>query len=322
METRRPSTLTQACGARRPARTWPPSAAPRGVAHPEVLGQRTLEVAALTGLQGRGRIGPAHRCTLRFVGVQQRLVGPAADHPGQLPAEVVAVGDPGVHPGRAARRRPVRRITDQEDRTGPLPLGDRGAEVVGEDAQNLGLQAGQARGGPDAPGQTFDRPLGQTLAGLRMPLHVVEPPAGPTRRHEHPLDPGRHRRRQDERHLRHHGGQVGPEQRAEVVALRTQLLDADAQPIADRAAAAVRADQVAGRHGLDLVRPVSAQARPGPPTRRPAGRRARWRTAPRRRAPPGRPAAAPRAGPAGTRRRRDGLRAASSASVGRPRETT
>ena len=66
------------------------------------LGDRALDVVG------------DHRTALSLVGVEQLRFGPALQHPAELPAEVVAVGDRRVHAGAAARGHPVRGVADQE----------------------------------------------------------------------------------------------------------------------------------------------------------------------------------------------------------------
>ena len=75
---------------------------------------------------GVGRAGDVvlgDRASLGLVGVEQRVLGPAAQHPGELPRQVVAVADRCVHPSCAARRDPMRSVAGEQYR----PLAKRSA---------------------------------------------------------------------------------------------------------------------------------------------------------------------------------------------------
>ena len=86
--------------------------------------------------------------TLGLVGVEQVGSGPAAQHPGQLPAEVVAALEGGVHPGAAAWRHAVGGVADEE---GPARRGTgRPAGPASGTRRRVrcGIEVGDA--GPDA----------------------------------------------------------------------------------------------------------------------------------------------------------------------------
>ena len=109
--------------------------------------------------------------------------GPAAHDPGELPAEVEAVADRRVQPGRAARRHAVSRVTDQEHAPVPEALGHVDPERHGRDALDVRLEGGIAGRLADPrrsrrSGQARDRPRGRNPTPSRTPSD----PGGPTAR--------------------------------------------------------------------------------------------------------------------------------------------
>ena len=124
-----------------------------GDAAAEVRAQLVGRAADRAARVGRARgVVLGDRPPLRLVGVEQRVAGPAAQHPGELPAEVVAVADRGVHPGRAARREAVRGVADQERAALAEAVGERDAVVGGGEALDLRLEVRdrRRRAGPRA----------------------------------------------------------------------------------------------------------------------------------------------------------------------------
>ncbi len=242
-------------------------AARHRVDHAEVVGQ-VLGLAAVGGLQRAQGVAQPDRVPLDLVAVEQLVAGPAARHPAELPAEVVCVGDAGVHAGRPARGRPVGRVADEEDPPGPHPLRDGGGEGPAEDADHLGLEIGHAGGHPDRGPMVLDG--GNTLrVALRRPLAVVDPPARCARRHEH----ARLGRGDDVQ-----GIAVTPdplldltvEQDGEVLALGAELALRDAGRAAHGAAGTVGAHDVANPEAL-LVAAASDRPEAGA-----TPRRSRW----------------------------------------------
>ena len=156
--------------------------APRLAGQPGV-GDAAAEVRAqlVGGAADRAaRVGGAcgvvlgDRPALRLVGVEQRVAGPAAQHPGQLPAEVVGVADRGVHPGRAARREAVRGVADQERAALAEAVGERDAVVGGREVLDARLEVRDAGGDPDLAHQVCGRQVVEALV-LGVPGPRVEP---------------------------------------------------------------------------------------------------------------------------------------------------
>ena len=65
----------------------------------------------------------ADRSALGLVGLEQRRLGPALKHAGDLPRQVVRVLHARVHAEAAGRRKAVRGVTEQEDAPDPIALG-------------------------------------------------------------------------------------------------------------------------------------------------------------------------------------------------------
>ena len=118
-------------------------------------GRRRIERQAV--LRGQLRVArqrerhvvPADRAALRLVRVEQRRVGDALDDRGQLPAQVVRVGDRGVHAAAAERRHAVGGVADQEH--GALAEAGRqlGAELERHRREDLDLEVRHAGRGAD-----------------------------------------------------------------------------------------------------------------------------------------------------------------------------
>ena len=110
VETRPSAVGTQWCAMRPPRSTW--SSSP---------GRRREPVVGRAGDVVLG-----DRPALGLVGVEQLRAGPAPQHPAELPAEVEAAVDRGVHAGAAARGHPVGGVAHQERRV-PRGSGRRSA---------------------------------------------------------------------------------------------------------------------------------------------------------------------------------------------------
>ena len=63
--------------------------------------------------------------------------GLAAEDPGELPGQVLGIGDAGVQAARAERRHHVRRVAREKDTTGAERIGQALAEAVGGDPDEL-----------------------------------------------------------------------------------------------------------------------------------------------------------------------------------------
>jgi len=75
------------------------------------------DVADADAAVGVGRavdVVVGHRAALGLVGVEPRRVGPSLEDPRQLPPEVVAIADRGVHAGAAAGADLVGGVTHEE----------------------------------------------------------------------------------------------------------------------------------------------------------------------------------------------------------------
>ena len=124
-----------------------------GEAVVEVLGQGLGAVRLGALLGGAGDAAGRDGAPLGLVAVQQGRAGPAAQDPGELPAEVVGLGDGGVHAHPGARGHALGGVADQEGAALPVALGDLGRErerALGHDPDR---QIGQAGGGADEAGQ-------------------------------------------------------------------------------------------------------------------------------------------------------------------------
>ena len=148
------------------------------------------------------------RASLGLVGVEQPILGPAAQHPGELPPKVVAVADRCVHPGCAARGDPMRRVAGEQYR----PL----AEALGH--------PGEVAERPDALDQRFRAPEPPKPRRSAVPSPPCRTRPGRVRRgrasRRRPSDPCGSRRRT--RHAgrggsrgRSHSGDLRPRPRAE-----------------------------------------------------------------------------------------------------------
>ena len=85
----------------------------------EVDGQLRGDIAARAERVSRAGDVVGDRCaTFRLVRREQGRRCPPAHHPGELPAEVPAVGDREVQSGPAARRHPMGRVAHEEDGIG------------------------------------------------------------------------------------------------------------------------------------------------------------------------------------------------------------
>src|SRR5829696_6475379 len=83
---------------------------------------------------------------LPLVAVEQVLVGPAPLHPGELPAEVVAVADRRVHTGGAARGEAVGGVADQKGAGVAEALGELDRIGRGRRGLDHRLEVVRARG--------------------------------------------------------------------------------------------------------------------------------------------------------------------------------
>ena len=129
------------------------------------------------------RVVLGHRPALGLVGVEQRGPGPTPQYPGELPAEVMAVVDGGVHSVTAPRRHPVRGVSDEERAVLPEALRELGGEGERADALDAGLQGRVADGEPDAAPKLLLRGAGQMLATGPDP-RAVQPAITPARRQD------------------------------------------------------------------------------------------------------------------------------------------
>ena len=109
------------------------------------------------GVGGAGDVVRGDRPPLGLVGVQQLGPGPAAQHPAELPAEVVAATDRGVHPGAAARGHAVGGVAGQEDVAGAEAVGQLGGEAEGAGALDRDVEVVDAGSGADPAHEALGR---------------------------------------------------------------------------------------------------------------------------------------------------------------------
>ena len=128
------------------------------------------------------RVELGHGPTLALVAVEQPLATPAAQDPGQLPADVEAVADRRVQSGAASRGHPVCGIPDQERVALSESLGQSDPEGDRHRTLDLDRQIGVAGGVADPP----LHPLGgeRLEADGSVPVHAEHPPVGPAGREE------------------------------------------------------------------------------------------------------------------------------------------
>ena len=195
---RRPWWRTHTCGARSPGRAARPCPVGRAgsagagdhrrpVATAQVAGQPVVRVPVAGARSERSGVGPPDRLALGGVAVQQRVAGQPAQHPGQPPAQLVAVVDRGVHADPADRGHPVRGVADQEPRARAGSSSASSAAMVnGRTPRISGLQLRQPGGRPQQRAPTLRGVVGRGLAALRIPL-VGERPAPVADRQQHAL---------------------------------------------------------------------------------------------------------------------------------------
>ena len=187
--------------------------------------------------------GPA----LALVGVEQRRIGPAAQHPAELPAEVEAVVDRGVHAGAAARRDAVGRIADQERALLTEVVGDLRREREGADPLDLRLELGYAGAEPDQLHQPLLVEVGRLL-DLGIPVHAVEPAVVPSGGQEEAHGIGTDDAVDAVPMLADHVPERRPEQGRDDLREVVGASHGDAQSAAHGAVRTVGRDEVAGAH--------------------------------------------------------------------------
>ena len=235
------------------------------------MGEPVTGRAVDHGHQRRSGVGAAHGFPFVLVGVEQALGRPALDHPGELPAQVVAVGDPGVHAGRSARSGPVGGVSDQENPAAAIVLDHAGPEIPREDPDDLRVRDPAIR--PPARMRAIMRSVVQSsiaLAVLGMPFPCRRSTgaacAVEAKSPSHARCDGRPGVRTADRPARR---QIPMEQHRQVMTFSRQHLELDPDQGADQAATAVGADQVAGGDLRDSDRCLDHAAWPPP-------RRAVW----------------------------------------------
>ena len=149
------------------------------VAH--VLGQ-AIGRAALGALRGKAEVVTADRLPLLGVRVEERGIGPAAEHPGQLPRQPEGIGDGRVQSSPAERRHAMGRIADEECAPDTHPVGGLGDELDRHPGEHLDLEVGHAGGRPDELDAALHGVVGERFAA-RVPLHPEHPAV---------VEPGRH----------------------------------------------------------------------------------------------------------------------------------
>ncbi len=195
VESRRPRRVIHTCGARapgRPSRTArfgsAPSSGPlrgqrgRAVHRGQVIGQalRRVDLRPPSSAGGTMR----HRTPLGLIGVQQRLVRPAADDPGELPGQVVGVGDGHAGAGASGRGRPVGGVADQEDPTGREGGCRGGTEVPCEDPLHRDVGVGHSGGQTESLPPLRRGPGGRRRAVDVAQGEIEHPAARPGRKEQ------------------------------------------------------------------------------------------------------------------------------------------
>ena len=282
VETRSSPIDSHACGARAPGRASgtyepPTPAAEAGSDEPSstitadrTTGAQVLEesvggAAAIAGHHRHRDVAPTHRPALGFVAVHEGVRGETTHRPGQLPAEVVRVGDRGVHAATTTRRHPVRSIADEDDSALAQParhLGREGERVGGQD---LDVEVGPPGGLADHR----DAPLRREGRGHGGRIHARWER---DREDEPAIDPARHEDRGRASVAADHVqpvdgvgqdlGQVGAEQDAQVLAQVVRSFHRDPERVTHGGTMPVRADQVAAADGRDLATdPVAEPSR-------------------------------------------------------------
>ncbi len=182
----------------------------------------------------------------RFVAVQQRVVGPALQHPRELPAEVVTALQRGVHTGAAARRHAVGGVAGEERAAGTEPVRELARRVERTDALDARVEVGA--------GTLAYQRRDARFAELRHPFDVLGCGGA-----VHPSVVGTGGEEQTRRARRRHDVQRVPEFAEELPQRRAEhhlhsavhpcpLLHRDAEQSPRRAVRAIRADEVAGAH--------------------------------------------------------------------------
>ena len=168
VETTPPSRGTQTWAMRPPMSALRPTAVPR--IEPSAR-ERAL------------RVELGHGPTLALVALEQPLAGPAAQDPGELPADVEAVADRRVESGAASRRHPVGGVADQERVALSESLGEPDPERDRHRTLDLDRQIGVRRPPRGSSAVTCSGVERVERRRLRCPSHA-RTPSGPACRRE------------------------------------------------------------------------------------------------------------------------------------------
>ena len=104
------------------------------------------------------------RSTFGLVGVEQRLRRPAVEDPGELPREVEAAGDRGVHAGATSRGDAMGGVTGKEHAVVAPAVGELSRKGERRDSLDADVEVGLARRRADQLGEALVCVVGERLA--------------------------------------------------------------------------------------------------------------------------------------------------------------
>ncbi len=123
------------------------------------------------------------RPALALVGVEQLVVRPSEERPGELPAEVAAVADRRVHPGATAGGDAVRRVAGKEGPALAEAVGEQRSVGEAPDPADAHLAQGRSRGNADAALKAIRGGVGR-VDHSRIGTEAVDPAVATAHGHE------------------------------------------------------------------------------------------------------------------------------------------
>ena len=202
----------------------------------------------------------SHRSALGGVGGEQPGGCPSALGGGQLPHQVVHVGDAGVESQAAGGREPVGGVADQEDPAVAVALGDLARHPPRSNVVDHEVEVVGTGGGPEQRRTPLLRERPELL-DVRVPLLHEHPGGGHVMGHEHAPDVRVHHPVQRGGPVAHQVAQVGRGVDHDEGLEDVGSLHGDSEPGPDTTARSVGRDHVpAGEHGGGAGRHVAQGA--------------------------------------------------------------
>jgi hypothetical protein len=132
-------------------------------------------IRRLRGAEARGGAGERVRAAFWFIALQQRGAGPIGENAGELPSQVVDIGDTAIHTQPAHRCGDVRSVPGEEDTADLVAVGDERGRLPDPVADVPQLDAVDTEATADELDATV---LGERFAGLSV--RIVGNHAEPT----------------------------------------------------------------------------------------------------------------------------------------------